>query len=78
MEISNDQQLQMQHGKTIQRQLNIDSRSVPIQSDIKTLRGKDCEVENIIKFLKEIEIFVEIKKLLVAVEISILVAYYSR
>ena len=30
-----------------------------IQSNIKMLRGKDCEVENVMKFLKDIEIFEE-------------------
>ena len=30
------------------------------RSDIKTLLGRDCEVEKIIKFLKEIEIFEQI------------------
>ena len=32
-------------------------RKYNIQSDIKMLRGKDCEVEKIIKFLKKIEIY---------------------
>ena len=31
-----------------------------IKSDMKILLGKDCEVEKIMKFLKEIEIFEEI------------------
>ena len=53
-----------------QRQSNIISWSAPqwrksrkkngIQYIIKTLLGKDCEVEKIMKFLKEIEIFEEI------------------
>ena len=31
-----------------------------MQSDIEILLGKDCEVEKIIKFLKELEIFEKI------------------
>ena len=49
-----------------------------IQSAIKALVKKDCEVEKKIKFLKEMEVFEEIWVLWVANEISmILVASYT-
>ena len=32
-----------------------------IQSDIRTLLGRDCEVEKIIRFLKDVKVFEEIK-----------------
>ena len=41
-----------------------------IQSNIKTILGKDCEVKKIIKFLKKREIFKEILTLWIADEIS--------
>ena len=33
-----------------------------IQGDIRTLLGKDCEVEKMMRFLREIGIFEEIKR----------------
>ena len=58
----------MWHEETRQLQSNITLWSAPdrgtaeknIQGNIKTLLGKDCEMEKIMKFPNEIEIFEEI------------------
>ena len=63
------QHAEMQHVGTKDWHSNIAYRNVPnaritkkynILSDLKTLLGRDCEVEKIMRFLKDIEMFQQI------------------
>ena len=46
-----------------------DSKKYNIQSDKKTVLGKECEVKKLMKFLKEMKIFKVMKRLWIADEI---------
>ena len=70
-EMTSNQHAHMQHVETKHWQSSIASWSTPneetpernkISRAIRTLFGKDCEVENVMKFLKDIGIFEEIWK----------------